>query len=66
MKFSVNSFEITKAYGENLRNKLMAFRTETGTTKTLFLTFITTFGIKSNVHAQQLVNDTLDMNALFE
>jgi hypothetical protein len=44
----------------------MAFRTETGTTKTLFLTFITTFGIKSNVHAQQLVNDTLDMNALFE
>lgn len=66
MKFSVNTFEITKAYGENLRNKLMAFRTETGTNKTLFLTFITTFGIKSNVHAQQLVNDTLDMNALFE
>jgi hypothetical protein len=65
MKFAINTFEITKSYSENLRNKITAFRTETGTTKTLFLTLITTFGLKPNVHSQQLVNDTLDMNALF-
>ena len=47
-------------------NKVMAFRTETGTNKTLFLTFITTFGLVQNDHAQRLVNDALDMRALFE
>jgi uncharacterized protein len=66
MKFSVEKFSISKPYSENLRNKLMAFRTETGTKKTLFLTMITTYGIKHNEYSQQLVNDALDMSALFE
>jgi uncharacterized protein len=66
MKFSVELFSITKTYSENLRNKLTAFRNETGTKKTLFLTMITTYGLKQNAYSQQLVNDTLDMSALFE
>jgi predicted AAA+ superfamily ATPase len=66
MKFSIDSFSITKSYSENLSNKLMAFRNETGTKKTLFLTMITTYGLKSNTYSQQLVNDSLDMSALFE
>jgi uncharacterized protein len=66
IKFSIDFFSITKAYSENLRNKLMAFRTETGTKKTLFLTMITTYGLKQNAHSQQLVNDSMDMSALFE
>ncbi len=65
MKFSVNAFTINKAYAENLRNKLAVFREETGTKKTLFLTMITTFGLKQNEYAMQLVNDSLDMDALF-
>ena len=65
IKFSVKAYSITKSYGDNLRNKLSVFRTETGTNKTLFLTMITTFGLKQNAHSQQLVNDSLDMNALF-
>jgi hypothetical protein len=65
IKFSVNQYRITKAYADNLRNKLTAFRTETKTNKTLFLTMITTFGISPNKYAEQLVNDSLDMNALF-
>jgi uncharacterized protein len=66
MKFSVELFSITKTYSENLRNKLIAFRNETGTKKTLFLTMITTYGLKQNTYSQQLVNDALDMSALFE
>ena len=66
IKFSMDVFSITKSYADNLRNKLMAFRNETGTKKTLFLTLITTYGLKQNAHSQQLVNDTLDMSALFE
>ncbi len=66
IKFSIDVFSITKPYSENLRNKLRAFRTETGTKKTLFLTMITTYGLKTNEHSQQLVNDALDMTALFE
>jgi uncharacterized protein len=66
MKFSIEKFTITKPYSENLSNKLSAFRSETGTNKTLFLTMISTFGLKANDYSQQLVNDSLDMNALFQ
>ncbi len=66
IKFATDVFSITKSYAENLRNKLRAFRTETETKKTLFLTMITTYGLKNNEHSQQLVNDSLDMSALFE
>jgi uncharacterized protein len=55
-----------KPYAENLRNKLSAFRTETDTNKTLFLTMITTFGLKNNEYSMQLVNNTVEMEALFE
>lgn len=66
IKFSISPFTITKAYAENLSNKRDAFRAETGTTKTLFLTMITTFGLNTNAYSQQLINDSLDMSALFE
>jgi uncharacterized protein len=66
IKFSTKTYTITKSYAENLQNKLMAFRVETDTNKTLFLTMITTFGLTENEYSQRLVNDVIDMNALFE
>ena len=65
IKFSVAPYTITKSYSDNLSHKLAVFRAETGTKKTLFLTLITTFGLSPNIYAQQLVNDSVDMNALF-
>ena len=65
MKFSINPYSIDKAYAETLRHKIAVFREETGTRKTLFLTMVTTFGVKPNEHSTQLVNDSLDMGALF-
>ena len=66
IKFSTKPFVITKAYAENLRNKMMVFRTETGTNKTLFLTIIAAYGVAVNQYSQLYVQDTLDMNALFD
>ena len=45
VKYSINPFTITKSYADNLRNKVGAFRSETKTRKTLFLTMITTYGL---------------------
>ncbi len=65
IKFSQDVFTINKSYAENLKNKVSAFRRETGTSKSLFLTLITTFGISRNQHAISLVQNELDMDALF-
>ena len=65
IKFSIDKYTITKAYAENLQQKLSTFRTETGTKKTLFLTMITTYGLKQNEYVQRIVNDSVEMDALF-
>lgn len=51
MKFSRDEFEIDLDYEENLRHKIEAFRSSTGTKKALLLTMITTYGVKSNSHS---------------
>jgi len=66
IKFSETPYTITKAYAENLQNKLAVFKEETKTRKTLFLTMITTFGVKSNIYAQRYIQDSLTMDALFD
>ncbi len=65
IKFSESPYVINKSYAENLRHKLATFRQEAGTSKALFLTFMTTFGLKQNKHAS-LVQNSLEMEALFE
>jgi uncharacterized protein len=66
IKFSTTPFTITKPYADNLNNKITVFKTETKTNKTLFLTMIATYGLAANPYSQQLVKDSLDMNALFD
>ena len=66
MKFSINEFVIDKKYAESLRNKIGSFKTETKTRKAVFLTMITTYGIKQNEYSSGLVQNNLDMNSLFE
>jgi uncharacterized protein len=66
MKFSINPFVIEKKYAMELRNKMGVFRKETGTRKALFLTMITTFGLKQNAHSSGLVQNDLRLDALFK
>ncbi|MFN0214545.1 MAG: AAA family ATPase [Saprospiraceae bacterium] len=66
IKFSTTAYIITKAYAESLRLKIQTFKTESGTKKTVLLTFIAAHGLSSNEYSMQLVHDALDMDALFE
>lgn len=65
MKFSINPFTIDKKYAANLRNKLGTFREETKSKKALFLTMISTYGVKQNQYSG-MVRNNLTMDVLFE
>jgi AAA+ ATPase superfamily predicted ATPase len=65
MKFSINPFHIDKKYADELRNKIGVFKQETRTRKSVFLTIITTFGLKTNDHSAGLVQNDLSMDCLF-
>jgi len=66
IKFSINPFTITQKYADELRDKIGLFRSETKTKKSVFLTMLTTFGLQQNAHSQSVVQNEIDMNALFE
>jgi len=66
MKHSSMPFVIDKKYARWLRERTEVFRRETGTSKTLFNTFITTCGVVPNGYAQDLVAAQVTAVALFE
>jgi len=66
MKFSVNDFEVTKGYAKELEQKLNIFRDRTKTRKTLFLTMVTTYGVKNALSYPGLIQNEVKMNALFQ
>ncbi len=65
IKYYKSEFEITKSYDAKLRAKLDAYQTATNTNKNLFLTFITSKGLKENMYKTSLVENTLTLNDLF-
>lgn len=65
IKYSINKFTISKKYDSELRNKAGIFRVETKTTKAIFISMITTFGLKENAYAYNIQN-SLTMDMLFE
>ncbi|HOY19350.1 MAG TPA: ATP-binding protein [Haliscomenobacter sp.] len=65
IKFSINPFEITKAYDLVLRNKIAAFIQSTKTKKAVFLVMLTTFGLLKNEYARSVVQNDLKMDDLF-
>lgn len=65
IKFALDEFTITKKYAEELKRKIAVFRKDTKSKKTLFLTMITTFGVTENQYATSLVQQTIEMDALF-
>ena len=64
MKFSIQKFEITKKYKAELLQKIAVFREETATEKALFLSVISTYGVKKNTHFDVLQND-INMSILY-
>lgn len=65
MKFANGEFVIDKRYAERMRERRETFRRVSGTRKTLFLTMVTTFGVKENPYALELIQSQLVMDDLF-
>jgi len=66
IKFTQEPFTISKKYAEELRVKMQTFKQDTQSKKTLFLTMISTFGLTENQYSNSLVQQSLDMNVLFD
>ncbi len=67
IKFSQNTYTIDKEYAKNLRNKLHSFSLlPDNKKKTLFLTMIAPFGVKENPYYHELVQNVIEMDAMFE
>lgn len=66
IKFSINQFTIDKKYAAALRNRIDVFKRESKTNKAVFLTMLTTYGIKENIWSSGLVQNDLSMDCLFE
>ncbi len=66
MKYTLSSFSIDKRYAAELKNKLAVFREKAKTNKALFLTMITTYGIRQNIYYTGLVQNEITMDALFD
>ena len=65
MKFYQSEFTIDKSYAEELRRKMDVFKTRTNTRKSIFLTIVTSFGLKTNSHSISLNAIGVSMDALF-
>jgi uncharacterized protein len=66
IKYSINQIVITKEYDATLRNKIQSFRESTGTKKSIFLTMLTTHGLKPNEYSTSSIQNELTMDALFD
>ena len=65
IKFASEEFTITKKYAAELESKEKLFRAQTKTRKSIFLTMITTYGVKQNEYYDQLVQDEMTMDDLY-
>jgi hypothetical protein len=65
VKFYNDEFVVSKSYAENLRQKKRTFQQLSKTKKQIFITLITTYGLKQNSHSLGLVDNVLEMNDLF-
>lgn len=56
MKYSDSEFSISPQYEANLRNKIQAFRNETGSKEAVHLTMVVSNGLVRNANADMVVN----------
>lgn len=66
IKFYTDEFTIDKKYAIELERKMHVFRDQTKTKKSLFLTFITTYGVKKNEYSNRLMQNNLTIGLFFD
>ena len=65
VKFYNDEFTLTKAYTQELRQKMNRFQNLTKTKKQLFWVFITSFGLRMQEYSLDVVNKSLTLDDLF-
>lgn len=65
MKYSNAEFIIDKRYAMDLRRKRDVFQSVTGTRKNILMTMVTTFGVRNNAYAREIVTNVLTLEDLF-
>ena len=65
IKFLNNDFQLTKQDYLNIKNKVYEFEKETKSRKTIFITLITTFGLKPNEYSNEIITNTLTLKDVF-
>ncbi|MFO0599412.1 MAG: hypothetical protein U0228_29160 [Myxococcaceae bacterium] len=65
IKFAEGQYVLDKATAAEWRTKRDVFREATGTSRSLFVTLITTHGLRDNEHARGLVGQVVTLDALF-
>lgn len=65
IKFYNDQFISTKAYADKLRQKRTVFRAVSKTRKQIFITFVSTFGLLPNQYVSDLVDNMVELDALF-
>ena len=66
IKFTAEPFEMNKKYALELEKKIKVFQARTGTKKTCFLTFVSTYGVKNSEKYPGIIQNQLTMDYLFE
>lgn len=65
LKFYDGPFTVTRAYAQELRERVTSFRELSRTRKQVVLTMVTSFGLRANEHSIGLVQAEVEMQALF-
>ena len=65
MKFYNTEYAIDKKYAKEIANKVNTFTSSTKTKKSVFVTFITTYGLITNQYSNQYVQNELTIDHLF-
>ncbi|MGC4102295.1 AAA family ATPase [Ferruginibacter sp.] len=65
IKFYNSAFTIDKTYARTLEQKESVFKQKNSNVSTIFMTMITTYGVKENDYSDKLIQQSLDMNTLF-
>jgi uncharacterized protein len=65
MKFYAAPFTLEKKYAGEIQQKIQQFKQQTKTTKQLFLTMVSCFGIEQNIYSTGLVHYSITANDLF-
>ena len=66
IKFYKEKYALTKTKADNFEAKRTLFKQYSGSKKQIFLSFISVFGISENEHSRSLIDNSFDVNVLFD